>query len=167
MYFALMCIDELKAARGAIEEAMQIDREEQSTEGIAWNLLSLAFLDVRQGYYQDVEHILQEFIPLAQELADQNIIVTGIYVTGVLAAAQGQAWQAARLMGTAEKMALQGGFILEIPGRAWVEQTIQATKSRIGEAAWAQEYQAGQAFATGGGLTMEQAIAFALKENDA
>ena len=77
-----------------------------------------------------------------------------------------QSRQAARLLGIAEQMAALGGFKFEIPGRAWVEHTILATKARLDEAAWAQEYQVGQAFVVNTRPTMEQAIAFALENND-
>jgi hypothetical protein len=84
---------------------------------------------------------------------------------GILAAAQGQARQAARLLGVAEQIATLGGFKFEIPGQAWVEHTIRAAKTRLGEAVWAQEYQVGQALAAGGALTTEQAIAFSLEKS--
>jgi hypothetical protein len=63
-------------------------------------------------------------------------------------------------------MATLGGFRFEIPGRAWVEYTILAAKAHVGEAVWAQDYQAGQALATDSALTMEQAIASTLEISD-
>jgi hypothetical protein len=85
---------------------------------------------------------------------------------GTLAAAQGQARQAARLLGVAEQMATLAGFQFEIPGQAWVEHTIRAAKTDLGEPIWEHEYQAGQALAAGSALTIEQAIAFSLEKSD-
>jgi predicted ATPase/class 3 adenylate cyclase len=167
LFFALMCIDEPQAARDTIEESMRIHRDQESQEGLAFDLLSLLFIAVRQERYEEIESLLKMFLPLAREFADQDITATGIYGMGTLAAAERQSRQAARLLGIAEQMARLGGFQLEIPGRAWVEQTIQAAKERLGEALWAREYQAGQVFVTGNNLTMEQAIAFVReKTND-
>ena len=164
--FAWMCFDEPQAARQAIEEVVQMSRDQQSHEMLVDSLITLLFITIRQEHYEEVQRMLEELSPLIRQMADQVYIAMGIYVMGTLAAAQGQARQAARLLGVAEQLALVGGFRMEIPGRAWVERTIQAAKADIGEGAWAQEYQAGQAIARGHGLTMEQAIAFALEETD-
>jgi non-specific serine/threonine protein kinase len=167
LFFALMCFDEFQAAQQAVEEAIQIDRDGQNLEGLAWDLISLLFIAARQGRSEEIERIVEEVLPLLRELVDQSAIATGIYGMGGMAAAQGQGRQAARLLGVAEQIAVLGGFWIEVPGRAWVERTIQAAKADIGEAAWEQEYQAGQALAASGAPTMEQAIAFALEKNDA
>jgi predicted ATPase len=164
--FAWMCFDEPQAAREAIEEATQIDRDHQNPEGLVSDLITLIFIAVRQGRYEEAQRIFEELLTLMQEMADQIFFGESIYAMATLAAAQGQARKAARLLGAAEQIALQGNFILEIPGRAWIEHTIQATKARLGEAEWAQEYQAAKALSTGRGLTMEQAIAFALEKTN-
>jgi predicted ATPase/class 3 adenylate cyclase len=166
LFFALMCFDDSQAAQQAVEEAIQIDRDGQNLEGLAWDLISLIFIAARQGRYEQIERILEEFLPLVRELADQSAIATGIYGMGSMAAAQGRGRQAARLLGAAEQMAVLGGFWIEIPGRAWVEDTIQAARARLGDSAWAQEYQAGQMLATESGLTMEQAMALVFEKRD-
>lgn len=166
LFFAWMCLDQPQAAREAIQEALQIDRDQQSPEGIAFDLISFLYIAARQGHYEEAEHILKEFIPLASELDDQNVIAEGMYAVAIVAATQGQARRAAWLLGCAEQMAILGGFQLEISGRKWVEQTIQAAKAHIGEAAWAQEYQAGQVFAISNGRAIEKTIAFAFEISD-
>jgi tetratricopeptide (TPR) repeat protein len=166
LFFALMCLDEPQKAREAVEEALQIDRLEQSREGVAWDLLSLTFIAARQEQYEEAERILEEFVPLARDIADQNTTATGFYVLATLAAAKNQAHRAARLLGYAEQMASLGGFQFEIPGRTWVEKTIKVAKAHIGEAVWTEEYQAGQTLAADSGLTTEKAIAFALESGD-
>jgi predicted ATPase/class 3 adenylate cyclase len=164
--YAWMCLDNSQAAREAIEEATRIDRDHQNPEGLMDDLITLIFIAVREGHYEEADQIFKELLPMAKEMADQVYIAMGIYGIGILAASQGQARQAACLVGAAEQMALQGGFRLEIPGRAWVERTIQTAKARIDEEVWVREYQAGKAFATSSRLTIEKAIAFAFELSD-
>jgi predicted ATPase/class 3 adenylate cyclase len=164
--FAWMCYDEPQAAREAIEEAIQIARNQQNQDNLVAGLLTLIFISVRQERYEEAQRLFAEVLPLAQEMADQDAIASGIYGMGTLAAAQGQARQAARLLGIAEQIATSGGFQFEIPGRTWFEHMILMAKERLGEEVWLQEYQAGQTFATGSVVTMEQAIAYALEYSD-
>jgi predicted ATPase/class 3 adenylate cyclase len=164
--YAWMCFDEPRAAREAIEEATQIDRDHQNLEGLVDDLITLIFIAVREGHYEEAYHIFEELLPAAQKLAYQEGIAISIYGMGILRAAQGKARQAARLLGIAEQMALIGGFRLQIPGPAWVAHTTQAAQTRISKVLWEQEYQAGQAFAINNGPTLEQAFEFAAKEND-
>jgi hypothetical protein len=65
LFFALMCLDEPQKAREAVEEALQIDRLEQSREGVAWDLLSLTFIALldrnnmkrRSAYWRNLYHL--------------------------------------------------------------------------------------------------------------
>lgn len=166
LFFARMCLDEPLAAQEVIEEAIQIYRDGQNWEAVAQCLTLVGFLAIRQKRYDDTERVWSEFLSFSHELADLDIVASGIYMKGLLAAAQGQKRQAARLFGIAEQMATRYGFHLEIPGRAWVENTIQAAKSSLSEALWINEYQTGQAFARSDEFTIEQAIAFALEINN-
>jgi tetratricopeptide (TPR) repeat protein len=163
---ALMCFDEPQAARQAIEEATQIDRNQQNKEELLLDLITLIFLAVRQERYEEAQGIVEEILPLARELADQEGNAYSIYGMATLAAAQVQARQAARLLGIAEQMASIGGFRIEVAGMEWINHKILAAKTHIGEAVWAQEYQAGQEFATVSGLTMEKVIAFSMEKSD-
>jgi tetratricopeptide (TPR) repeat protein len=166
MCFALMCFDRPQAAREAIEELIQISRNQQNQELLIAGLMTLIFIAARQESYEEAQYIFKELFPLAREMEDQEVIAECICGMGTLAAAQGRPRQAARLLGVADQIALTGGFRLEIPGRAWVEHTILVAKARLGEAIWTQEFQAGQKFATNSELKLEQAIAFALEESD-
>lgn len=163
---ALMCFDEPQAARQVIEEATQIDRNQQNKEELLLDLITLIFIAVRQERYEEAQGIVEEILPLARELADQEGNAYSIYGMATLAAAQVQARQAARLLGIAEQMASIGGFRIEVAGMEWINHKILAAKKRIGEAVWAREYQAGRTLATGGALTIEQAIAFSLEKSD-
>jgi tetratricopeptide (TPR) repeat protein len=164
--YAWMCLDNPEGAREAIEEATKIDRDHQNPEGLVDDLITLIFIAVREGHYEEAQRIFEELLPVVEEMAYLESIAAGIYGMGILRASQGRARQAARLLGIAEQMALLGRFILQIPGQTWVERAIQTAKTRIGEAAWVQEYQAGRTFATGGPLTIEQAMAFSLGKSD-
>ena len=163
---ALMCFDEPQAARKAIEEATQIDRSQQNKEELLGDLIISIFIAVRQEHYEEAQGIVEEILPLARELADQEGNAYSIYGMATLAAAQVQARQAARLLGIAEQMASIGGFRIEISGMEWINRKILAAKMHIDEAVWAQEYQAGQEFATVSGLTMEKVIAFSREKSD-
>jgi predicted ATPase/class 3 adenylate cyclase len=163
---ALMCFDEHQAALQAIEEATQIDRDQQAKEELLGDLIMLIFIAVRQERYEEAQGIFEEILPVAREIADQEGNAYSIYGMATLAAAQVQARQAARLLGIAEQMASTGGFRIEITGREWFDQKILAAKTRIGEAVWAQEYQTGQEFARVNELTMEKVIAFSKEKSD-
>jgi len=164
--FALMCLDQSQAAREATEEAIQISRVQQYQEFLVVGRLTLSLIATRQKQYDEAQRLIEELLPVVREIADQELIVSSLYGMGILAATQGQARQAARLLGAAVQIATLGGFWFEIPGRAWVEYTILAAKAHVGEAVWAQDYQAGQALATVSALTIEQAIAFSLEKSD-
>jgi tetratricopeptide (TPR) repeat protein len=166
LFFARMCLDDVQAAQEAIEEAIQIFRDGQLPEGVAGSLIELIFIAIRQERYKDAESIWNEFLPLSLELGDRDITASGFYVRGLLAAVRGQTRQAARLLGIAEQIATLYGFHLEIPGRAWVENTIQVAKASISETLWTEEYKTGLAFAKDNGFASEQTIAFALERQD-
>ena len=166
LFFARMCLDEPQAAQEAMQGALQIFRDERVQEGVAMSLISLIVVAIRQERYADAERIWNEVLPLIRQQADQEITVFSIHMMAILAASQGKTRRAARLLGITEQMASQYGLHLEIPGRMWVEHTIQAAKASTGESVWTREYQAGQRFATVRELTADQAIAFSLESSD-
>ena len=76
----------------------------------------------------------------------------------VLAAAQNQMERAARLLGAAESLYAAIHFEMSAKERAEHDQTVAAARAALGEEAFAAAWAEGQA------MTMEQAIAHALKE---
>jgi DNA-binding CsgD family transcriptional regulator len=149
LFYALMCKDDIEAARNAVEESTRIDRETQNQERLATDLVMLTHVAIRQKRYQDAQYNLEEFVPIAKALADQEAIALGIHAMGVLNAAKGHIRQAALLLGAAEKVAATGGFTIELPGQAWVNRTIAEAKVKIAEPAWNKEFRAGQTIVNG------------------
>ncbi len=144
LYYALICNNNLEAARKVIEESTQIDREQQNHERLATDLVMLIYIAIRQERYMDAQLAFEDFLPIARELADHEAAVLAIHAKGTLSVAKGDLRQAAHLLGMAEQVAAISGVRIELPGRAWIESTISAAKTMMGEIAWNKAYKAGQ-----------------------
>lgn len=154
LFYAQMCNDDIQAARTALEESTQTDREHQNHERLATDLTMLIYVAIRQEHYDDAQQLFEDFLPFAMALADQESIAMGIHAMSILAVAKGNIHQAALLLGAAEQIATAGGFGIDFPGRVWVECLIAEAKTKITETAWSKEYKTGQTTAKGADTTV-------------
>jgi predicted ATPase/class 3 adenylate cyclase len=158
--------DELATKR--FEEALRMSEKAGSKTA---NLLALYGLG-RVALAQRDYHVAHEFLTRASEIklpeasglfgwySLKTYGVAAAYpleAFAVLAAAQDQMERAARLFGAVESLYVSIHFEMSLKERAEHEQGIASTRAALGEEAFA------AAWAEGGRMTMEQAMAFALE----
>jgi non-specific serine/threonine protein kinase len=87
-------------------------------------------------------------------------ICGGLEGLAAAAALDGEAQRAAQLLGAAAALHESVGFVLEPDQALVVDPAVDRARTQLGEEAFAATWEAGRA------LTLEQAIAYALEEND-
>ena len=134
------------------------------------SLLILGRVAHSQGDYRKARAFYIEALALQKRRVSPLFNLTGLktYVTtvsyplealAILASAQNQMERAARLIGAAENFYTPIRFEMSARERAEHDQAIASASTALGEEAFA------MAQAEGRGMTIEQAVAYALEEN--
>jgi hypothetical protein len=124
---------------------------------IAMRLLVLATGAASDGDYPQARTLCQEGLALSHELKDKRGIAWFMDVLAAVAGAQGQAQQAARLLGAAERLLEGIGIAFSGGTHSAHARRVTATQTALGEEAFAAARAAGRA------MTLEEAIACALE----
>jgi DNA-binding CsgD family transcriptional regulator len=121
----------------------------------------MGLLTVFSGDDHDLaEGFLKEALVLSRELGDW---ASGAYCLegfAGLAGAKAQGGRAARLWGAAEALRKTIGAPLSSEGRLYFERNMVAARAQLGEAAWE------AAFAQGMAMKLEEAVEYALSEDE-
>jgi predicted ATPase/DNA-binding SARP family transcriptional activator len=146
------------AARSHFEESLAIRKELGNRRGMAHAVRSLGRVACRQGDYGAARSLYQESLAIHRELGDKSGLARLLADFAGLAAGQRQAQRAARLLGAAEALceAIDAGP----PATSSTEDVgIKAEVcTELGEAVFA------AAWAEGRAMTLEQAIAYAVRK---
>jgi predicted ATPase/class 3 adenylate cyclase len=147
--------------RGAAlnQEAATLLREHGYKGGSLGMVLdNLGWAALLQGDYDRARTFYQESLTLCKELGDAMIASESLEGMACIAAAEGEAEQAARLFGAAQALREAVGGQHEPEEDAWREPYLAAARSRLGEEPWEESLAEGRA------MTLERAIAYALGE---
>jgi non-specific serine/threonine protein kinase len=141
-----------------LEESLQLLREVGNSWLITFPLKNLGIHAFHHGDYERAQALCQECLSLHRQLADKWGVVVTLEILAGIAAAQGEAARAARLMGAAERHREALGAALSTDLQPDHDRAVAAARDTLGEAGFA------AAWAEGRTLTLERAIGYALEE---
>lgn len=155
-------------AQTRYEEAATLLRQLQNRDLLAFSLRRLGQLALRRRDYSRAIALCQESLKLNVELGDKQAVAACLSALAGVATAQGQTrgaeWReralryAARLFGAADALLQAVGASLGHTDRAEYERNVATVRAQLGGEAFAAAWAQGQA------LTLEQAVAEALRD---
>jgi tetratricopeptide (TPR) repeat protein len=151
--------DEERAA-DAYQEALALARTAGDKGLIASILHNQAFLMLHRGDSAGADALLAESTALGREVGNWDQIAWNLAALGGVATAQGHPARAARLLGAADAWFNQIKRVLQAPERVEHDGYVAVARAQLGEEAFA------AAWAEGYGMSIEQAYAYALSEDD-
>jgi DNA-binding CsgD family transcriptional regulator/tetratricopeptide (TPR) repeat protein len=162
--YMLMVEGEYERGAALNEEAATLCREHGYKTDLLYALDNLGWAALLQGQHKTARSYYEESLVLCKELGDRMIASESLEGMACLSAAKGEAWRAARLFGAAQALweTLREAVAFEHTPEeeAWRQPYRATTRSRLGEAAWE------EALAKGRAMTLEQAIDYALSEEE-
>jgi hypothetical protein len=138
-------------------ESLTLFRELGNRAGIAMVLENLGYVRLWQGDAIQAAVYFREGLAANWETERKDQSAIGIAGMAGVATAQGQPEWAARLLGAADTLITASAMRLASADRGDYERIIAATRTQLGEEAFAVAWEAGRA------MTLEQAIAEALE----
>jgi predicted ATPase/class 3 adenylate cyclase len=151
--------EEINAAQAYAEESLVIARELGAAQGIAWSHARRADVAAAQGDYATARELFGDGLVMLRNHGDETGSARLLEGFASLAATQGQAERAARLLGAAEAGRRVIDFERRLPlARGWYGRELTSVRAALDEATLEAAWAAGRA------MTLEQAIAYALEE---
>jgi hypothetical protein len=142
-------------------EALALSREMNDTPGEAIGLLVLGIAKMQGGEFERAGALVEESLPLHRELGLERDLAECLEIMAEVAGGLGQERRAARLWGAA-------GALRQATDNPWLlferrlhEPYLAAARSRMEEAEWSEAWQEGLA------MTLDEAVSFALEEEEA
>ncbi len=148
------------AARAAFEQSLALFRQTGNRAWIATLLHNLGETLYRQANADAARPLLKESLAIRQELGDRQGIAFSLAGMGNIAISEGRYVRAARLFAASEEAHETYAASLSPSGRALREQDIAAIREALSETDFTMAQTYGRA------LSLEQAVAYALKEED-
>jgi predicted ATPase/DNA-binding XRE family transcriptional regulator len=146
------------------EDGLAMARRRGDRIGVCSALYHLAQVALVREEHGLATRILEEGVAISEQMRDRANLSYFLEGLAVVAGVQGRAERSARLFGAAEGLLEAVGAPVHNyykPDPFLYEQTISATRSRLGEADFEEVRAEGRA------MTFEQAVAYALEEDDA
>ncbi len=140
------------------EEALAIFQAGADKRAIATTLHNLGYLALSQGDERRARTLFSEGLVLTRELGDRRVLNCLAGIAAASAAARPQ-W-AAPLFGAVGTLMAAAAVQLEPANHPIYDEQVEATKRRLGERAFS------AAWAKGTATTLDQAIAYALADED-
>ncbi|HWQ11215.1 MAG TPA: tetratricopeptide repeat protein [Roseiflexaceae bacterium] len=144
-------------AEALFAESLALRRKLGDRRGSTAVLANLSRATLARGDVARTRALIVECLALARELGYQQGFSWGLGEAAALASFQGQAEQAARLLGAAETLREASNIPIWPDDRARYEQIVAAVRAALGDEDFAAAWSAGAA------LTLEQAVAEALE----
>ena len=141
------------------EEALALFREIRDVQGMGHCLNNLALMAVVKGDYDGASLLMRENLRIARESDYKLGIQYSLLGLGLVAASREQPARAARLWGAVEAMEEAFGITITPLARSHTdyESHLAASRSRLGEEAFAAAWSEGRAMA------LEEAVEYALE----
>ena len=147
-----------QAAR-KFEEALALSREMDAKFNIALALYGLGKVASSRGAYESAHTFHRDALTIRRGTWDRPGIARSLESLAALAVAEGQMERAARLYGAMEAAHESLHFVVSPAERAEREHGMNRARAELGEDVFTNEYEEGKK------LTLDEAVAFALKEN--
>ena len=141
-----------------LEESLDINQRTGNRRGVSYVLNRLGRCLHYQGDEPKARSYLSSGLKLIREAGDPDDIAYHMLTIGVLLGTQGYPEKFARLFGFAEKIFPDTSKVFMTPPRTEVEQYPEAARGALGEAAYTAAYESGKQ------LSLDEAVAYALKE---
>jgi tetratricopeptide (TPR) repeat protein len=148
------------AAQSLLNQSVPLMRATGDRRDLTQSLLMAGTVRLKQGDLQQAHNLFSESLRLWDSMGDQeNAAGIRRALTGLaeVAAAQGRAEQAGRLLGAAEALSPVPANFFSEASRIDIDQDIAQARAHLDQAAFEAGWAAGQA------MTQEQAISYALQ----
>jgi len=149
------------AARALYQECLEIFRELNEKVGIASSLINLGVVAVALGEIPHAQGLYQESLAMLRELGDRRGIAFSLEGLADVGLASGCAGRAACIWGAAERLREEISSPLAPFERGRYLAQLAAARGALGDADFATAWEKGRA------VTLEQAIDYAMSEDDA
>ena len=155
---------DLERTEVMLEEVLRLGRELKDKLYVAQPLGDLGYIALERGDLERAGALLRESLLMSQEMGEARGILAVLDELARLAAAGGARERAARLWGAVEGLIEATGLSLatfhdDFLGHG--ERYRAASRAELGEAAWE------EALAEGRSMTLDEAVAYALEEQEA
>ena len=158
----LLLQGDIERATAASKEAASMLREPTNRNHyLAEVLENLGWAALLQGSSEQAKALFAQSLGLRRELGDKLTAPNTLEALASAAAAQGEAERNARLYGVVEKCNEVMGAPQDAGEDALTRACLGDARSQLDEAAWQ------EAWAEGRGMTLEEAISYALEEEEA
>jgi predicted ATPase/DNA-binding SARP family transcriptional activator/DNA-binding CsgD family transcriptional regulator len=147
-------------AESLFQEAVVLQRELGQKENIAAALRVLGLVRMNRGDHERARALLKESLALSKELGHKLYAAAALNAAASVAVSRGEVERAARLFGAAEMLHEAIGSPLPPSERALFEPHLAIARSWLGEATWERVWEEGRA------MTLEEAVSYALEEED-
>ena len=151
---------DLERAAALYMDSLEFARELGDRDQLALCLNNLGDVARRRGELSQATALLRDALAVYWELRDPRRCAMVLESLAETAGAAGQGERAARLLGAATALRETIGSLLTAPNLAEVAQAVAEARAVVGDDTWA------AALAVGRTMTLEQAIAEALRETD-
>ena len=161
--YSLLLEGEYERGATLSEEAAALCREHGYKGRCQDALDNLGWAALLQEQHERGRSYFEESLAISKELGDKLTPSSSLEGMACLSAAEGEASRAARLFGAAQALLEAVGAVAFEPTpeeEAWREPYLGAARSQLGEAAW------GETLARGRAMTLQEAIEYALSEEE-
>jgi predicted ATPase len=159
--FTFLFQGDLERATAASEEAAAMLRKQKHLSYLAYALNNLGWVALLRGDSERARALYAESMRSHREVGFKVDAPENLLGLACVAAAWGEAERAARLFGASEALPEAMGAPLEPGERALQEPYLAAARSQLDETSWQ------EAWAQGRAMTLEEAISYALEEEEA
>jgi predicted ATPase/DNA-binding SARP family transcriptional activator/DNA-binding CsgD family transcriptional regulator len=147
-------------AKVLIEEGLAVSQESGDVYSSGLALNQLALMALLQKDYGRTEVLCKECLELSRQSGMVHNIAYVLQISAALAGSRGQPVRSARLWGAAEALREAIGTSFSPMEHRTYGPYIAAARAQLGDAAWEAAWQEGRA------MSMEEAIEYALSEDD-
>jgi tetratricopeptide (TPR) repeat protein len=150
--------NDYERATPLFEESLAMYREQGDKQYFANALSNLGAMAWFQGNYERTRALTQESLTIFRQVGDRSNIADSLEILAWVACIQGQLERAARIFGAEKVLREVIGAARHALFQLESERRLAATRAGLGEVAFT------AAWAEGGAMPLEQAIAYALEE---
>jgi predicted ATPase/DNA-binding XRE family transcriptional regulator len=154
---------DISRARQLAEKGLSLAREVGARDALYLTLQALATVARAEGDNERAASLFGEGLTLSAEVEDHSSLAYYLQGLAAIAASENRSARAARLWGAAEAILETTEIIAyaHAPDHSLYQRQVAAARARLDEASWE------AAWAEGRAMTPQQAVAYALKEDEA
>ncbi|HEV2654928.1 MAG TPA: tetratricopeptide repeat protein, partial [Ktedonobacteraceae bacterium] len=132
-----------ETAQKVLEESLAIGQARKDVQGVSYRLADLGTMEILRGNIEKARSLIDEALAISMKIVNHWFIASCLERLGEIVVRQGQTVWAAQLWGAAA--AVREAIDAPIPPleRALYEQAIRQARSRLGDEAFAAQWQAG------------------------